>query len=127
MGKLNNRHKSFIDEYLLNGRNARQAYLKVYPDCNSEEGADASASKLLSNPKVLEYLKEEEEYLRSKSRMSKEDKLKIAEEIIEDREKERTIDRLKALEIHNRMLGHNDPDKIEHSGGTTFNVKIDEE
>lgn len=58
MAKLENeRHELFCLEYMRNGRNATKAYSKVYPDLKSES-VMPSASRLLSNVKVQERLKE---------------------------------------------------------------------
>ena len=53
---LNEKHKRFADEYLINGMNARHAYLSVYKSVKSEASADVNASKLLSNTKVKDYI-----------------------------------------------------------------------
>ena len=58
--KLNEKHKRFADEYLINGMNARHAYLAVYKSVKSEASADVNASKLLSNTKVKEYITEKQ-------------------------------------------------------------------
>ena len=110
MGELSKRHKAFVDEYLINGLNARQAYLKNYPDCKTDEGADASASTLLSNPKVLEYLKQEQDAIKRRARMSKDDKLGLLESIMAGENKNLTI---KAIEVHNKMTGDNEAEKID--------------
>ena len=124
---LTDKQRAFIDEYLVNGFNGTQAYLKVYPDSDLKS-AEASASRLLSNVKVEEALKEARKEIKEMSRMSKAEKLEIAEEIMTDKAGERTLDRLKAMEIHNKMTGDNEPDKVEHSGeGFNLNVIKPEE
>ncbi len=125
---LTDKQRAFVDEYLVNGFNATQAYLTVYTDCKSEDGARASSSKLLTNPNIQEYLEEARKEIKEMSRMSKAEKLEIAEEIMTDKAGERTLDRLKAMEIHNKMTGDNEPDKVEHSGeGFNLNVIKPEE
>lgn len=124
---LTDKQRAFIDEYLVNGFNALQAYKKAYPDA-SDESANASASRMLGNVNIQEALKEARKEIKEMSRMSKADKLEIAEEIMTDKEGERTLDRLKAMEIHNKMTGDNEPDKVEHSGeGFNLNVIKPEE
>lgn len=56
MDNLNERHKAFCDEYLVNGQNATKAYLAVYKSVKSERTAEAAASRLLSNVKVKDYI-----------------------------------------------------------------------
>ena len=51
MQKLNNRHIAFIDEYMVNGYNSVQAYLKVYPNA-SYDSANTLGPKLLGNVRV---------------------------------------------------------------------------
>ena len=116
---ISKRHKSFIDEYLINGLNGAQAYIKIYPDVE-EENARSSASRLLTNDNVIEYLEKEQAIINNRSRKSKDDKLRIAEEIM-DAKAERSTDRLKAIEVHNKMTGDNEPEKLNVTGDTTIN------
>lgn len=121
---LSDKQKAFVREYLIDHNGTQAAIRAGY----SPKTARQQAEQLLKDERIDALVKEGESELEERATLTKLDKLKIAEEIIVDREKERTTDRLKALEIHNKMLGHNDPDKIEHSGsGTIFNVKIDED
>jgi phage terminase small subunit len=109
---LTDKQRAFVDEYLVNGFNATQAYLKAYPD-SSEEAARSSASALLTNPNVKSIIEEEQKESRKRARMSKDDKLDLIEEILLEQE-ERTLDKLKAIEIHNKMTGDNEPEKHDH-------------
>jgi phage terminase small subunit len=52
--KLNSRHLAFIDEYIVNGLNGTQAYLKVYR-CKMQT-ALANSAKLLGNANIKEEL-----------------------------------------------------------------------
>lgn len=126
---LSDRHKAFIDEYLTNGMNARQAYLKVYPDCKTEEGADASASKILSNPKVKEYLKENQKKIQEEHGITREwIKDKLVTIIDDSMPMKYKRDALTALQMLAKMYGLNEPDKLEHSGsGINFNIVKDSE
>lgn len=58
MTSLSNQQKLFCQEYLKLGMNGTQAYLNVYKTCKKEETAMASASRLLRNVKVKEYIEE---------------------------------------------------------------------
>ena len=53
MRELTPKQKAFADEYIKNGGNATQAYISAG---YSEKGADRSASKLLRNTEVLDYI-----------------------------------------------------------------------
>lgn len=58
MTSLSNNQKLFCQKYLELGMNGTQAYLSVYKNCKKEETAMASASRLLRNDKVQEYIQE---------------------------------------------------------------------
>jgi len=59
----NTRHEAFVQAYLINGGNGRDAYKAAYPACKTDGAADVNASKLLRNAKVEARLAE----LQSKS------------------------------------------------------------
>ena len=50
---MNDKHKAFADEYLINGFNITQAYLTVYKSVTKEPVAAANGSRLLKNDKVV--------------------------------------------------------------------------
>lgn len=58
---LTPRQRAFADEYILNGGNGTQAYLKVYKNVKNVETAQANASRLLSNAMVSRYIREKTE------------------------------------------------------------------
>jgi len=116
----NLKHKQFCDQYLANGMNARLAYKSVYKSVKSEAGADASASKLLSNPKLQDYIKTQQEKSAIKLEITREDIVREYLELIESSKKEGidgkgTIkDRSnwgKALSQMSKLLGLDEPDK----------------
>lgn len=53
---MNLKQQRFCDEYLKDG-NGTRAYMTAYPD-SSEESARTSASDLLTNPNVKQYIEE---------------------------------------------------------------------
>lgn len=53
MANLTTRQKAFADEYIINGGNATQAAIKAG---YSKKTAEATASRLLRNVKVVEYI-----------------------------------------------------------------------
>lgn len=118
---MNVRHEKFIEEYLINGFNGRQAYIKVYG--TSDTIAEISASRLLRNVKVKEILQAKKKELSDKYMITK-------QEIIEDliRIKDLCKDEpksagqaIKALEVINKMLGLNEPDKVESTSRIIWN------
>lgn len=76
MTSLSNNQKLFCQEYLKLGMNGTQAYLNVYKTCKKEETAMASASRLLRNVKVKEYIEELQTKVEEKAIVSIEDIVK---------------------------------------------------
>lgn len=70
---LSNNQKLFCQEYLKLGMNGTQAYLNVYKNCKKEETAMASASRLLRNDKVKEYIQELQKKVEKKTTVTIED------------------------------------------------------
>lgn len=87
--ELNNQQKSFCEEYVKNGLNGTQAYLKAYNNDNlTEESARASASRLLTNVNVLSYIKELQDELRKANIMSAEERMEWLSGVVKDINKE---------------------------------------
>lgn len=74
--KLTKNQQLFCHEYLKMGMNGTQAYLNVYKTCKKEETAMASASRLLRNVKVKEYIEELQSKVEEKAIVSIEDIVK---------------------------------------------------
>lgn len=121
--ELTSRQIKFCEEYVKNGLNGTQAYMKAYKNCKKEETATASASRLLRNVKVLSYIEELQEELKDKAIMSAKERMVWLSEVVNDIQKEgvkvKTADRdfiigegnadlntkLKAIDIMNKMTG----------------------
>ena len=116
---MTDKQKLFCDEYLSNGMNATQAYLKVYKNVRSEDVAGAAAARLLGNVSVREYLdvalakihdektmdaKEVMERLTAIGREQTTDELLTMDGEIKE-VKSRTQDRIKALELIGKAYG----------------------
>jgi len=54
----NPQHEKFVQEYLKNGGNGREAYKASYPAVKKDETADSSAARLLRYARVRERMKE---------------------------------------------------------------------
>lgn len=52
---MTEKQKIFADEYLID-LNGTRAYRAAYPNCKKNSSADASARKLLENPRIKEYI-----------------------------------------------------------------------
>lgn len=139
MTKISERHRLFVEEYLNNGLNGTQAYLAVYKSVKNKKTAEVNASKLLSNTKVKALLEELQNKTIKKLEITREDILKRLDErsklmkelqilaskdtLTEDesakylRLKEiiKMSDANKSDEMISRMLGFNEPDKIDVS------------
>lgn len=116
---MTDKQKLFCDEYLSNGMNATQAYLKVYKNVRSEDVAGAAAARLLGNVSVREYLdvalakihdektmdaKEVMERLTAIGREETTDQLLTMDGDIKE-VKSKTQDRIKALELIGKAYG----------------------
>lgn len=62
-----------VEEYLKNGRNRAQAYLKVFPGTKNPDVAATLGYRLFSNEQVAAYLTQREEELRAKYRLTTDD------------------------------------------------------
>jgi phage terminase small subunit len=66
---------AFVEEYIANGRNAKQAYKKFHPKV-TERTAEVEGSKFLRKPEVAAYLQQRELELQDKSQLTTERVLK---------------------------------------------------
>lgn len=106
---LSAKHKAFCDEYLANGMNATQAYKSVYK--TNDKVSEASASRLLLNVKVKEYLQEERQKIAKQLNITKEELLLDLKEIVDRNKGIRDATAMKAIEIINKMSGFDAPIK----------------
>ena len=82
--KMNNKQITFCQEYVKNGLNGTQAYLKAYKTCKKEDTAKVNASRLLTNANIQNYIQE----LQEKIEKQIPDKEKIVNKNINTYEKE---------------------------------------
>ena len=115
--EISNKHKKFCKAYVLDW-NATRAYQEVYPD-SSYDSANANGSRLLVNDSIQAYIKEIQEDIAKLAGLSKLGVLNELKSIIEDKGTEAVAirDRIKALEVVNKMLSFNDPEKKDHTSG----------
>lgn len=132
---LTDKQKRFADEYLID-LNATAAYLRAGYKC-SEAAARSSASDLLTNPNIVEYIESKQKVIAEKIELSAEWVLQnlkyvaercMAPEPLSDKEGNIIEWRFdssganRAIEMIGKHLGMF-KDKIEHSGSIT--TKID--
>jgi phage terminase small subunit len=129
MIKLTNNEKLFIKEYLSNGFNQTQAYLKVFPKATYGTAATES-SKLLKKPHIKDAVEKEVTKVGERIDLRKEDLindlLKIKEMCISE-DKRSIHNAIKAVEVLNKMLGYNAPQKtdVNLSGDIDISKLID--
>ncbi len=128
MKGLTNQQRKFCEEYVNNGNNGTQAYLKSYKSCKKEETAMVNASRLLRNAKVNNYVTELRQKLQDKAIMTAEERMNWLTKVINGEIKEKTAvlktnyetgeeemiekdfpskldTKLKSLDILNKMTG----------------------
>ena len=144
MKELKLKHKLFANEYIANGQNATQAYLKAYPDV-TEETARVNGSKLLTNTNIRAYIDAELKKIEEKAILSRDEILRLLAEGARGKMKEQkpvfnpakgTIetvevdiapkDRMKALELAGKTMNLF-TDKLDLSGDIEIKVEIDED
>lgn len=118
--KLNDKQLEFCKHYALTG-NQVKSYLLAYPDAEYN-GAAASANKFLKNPKILEQIAKEKELTARQFNITKEELIADLIEIKEHQKNSNSHAALKAIEQIAKMLGLNEPDKVEHSGNQVVTV-----
>lgn len=112
----------FIEEYLID-LNGKQAAIRTG---YSPKTAEVQASRLLSNAKVSEEIAKRQAVTSAKSELTKEAKLDRLEQVIQKflLDGIGTANALRAIELHNKMLGHNEPIRLEHSGSIDYNLTL---
>jgi fumarate hydratase class II len=111
---MNLKHKAFADEYISNGFNGKDAYLKIYPKV-ADSTATVNASKLLNDTNIQGYILDIQAKLEKKSLITKEEIIKDLLEIKDLYKKEGKFSHnsIRAIENINRMLGYNEAEKID--------------
>ncbi len=108
MDGLTEKQKIFCIKYLEYNNATRAAKEAGY----SQKTAYSIGSENLNKPEIKEYIESKQGKWEELAEISPLRQLKLLIDIAYHKKKERTTDRLKALEIINKMLGFNDPDKL---------------
>lgn len=135
--------KAFCREYVINGNNGTQAYMKAVPGSN-EESARRMAYKWLTRVDVQEYIKELQDKLEEKAIMTAKERMKWLTEVINDIQREeanvkmpdggeikiglKNADlqtKMKAIDILNKMSGEYTT-KIEGNIGISYEEALKE-
>lgn len=120
MDEISQAQKNFVDYFIESG-NQTEAYKKAYPKCKNDNSAAASASKLLRNNKVKQYLDARMAAVDSDKIATAEDVLEYLTSVMRGEEKDQfgldasLSDRTKAAELLGKryMLFK---EQVEHSG-----------
>ena len=121
--KLNKKYIAVIDEYFINGLKQKEAYISVYKNVKGK-GADVNASKLFARPEVQAEVAKRQALTSAKFEVKKDDLIK---DLLYIKNKQIDIfpsNSIKAIEVISKMLGLNEPEKIEHSGDLNIGLKI---
>lgn len=90
---------------ILEGMSQADAYRSAYPKQRmSDKSVWESASKLMRNPKVISRVKELRDKLASESIMTAQERMEWLTRLVK-KEDEDTTDKLKAIDILNKMSG----------------------
>lgn len=100
MSKLNPKQQAFADEYIATGNVFQSAIKAGY----SDSYARTHAYKLLDNARISEYIKNAQEKAANEAIATVTERKLILTSIMQDEEK-RDGDRLKAIEVLNKMDG----------------------
>ncbi len=110
---LTDKQKRFCEEYVVDWNATRAAKAAGY----SENTADVIGSENLAKPYIAEYIEEIQKDLGKLAGISALGNLKTLKEIIEGNQDGEQIathrDRMKAVEIINKMMGRNAPEQQE--------------
>ena len=98
--KLNVRQKAFCEFYVASGNATESAIKAGY----REQTARVTASKILTKANIQEYVKELQEKAKTSRIMTAIERREFLTELIKNRN-EKAADRLKALDILNKMDG----------------------
>ena len=102
--EISQAQKNFVDYFIESG-NQTEAYKKAYPKCKNDNSAAASASKLLRNNKVKQYLDARMAAVDSDKIATAEDVLEYLTSVMRGEEKDQFVldaslsDRTKAAEL----------------------------
>lgn len=108
----------FSHEYVKHW-NQTDSYMVAYPK-STKKAATSSASELLTNPNILAYIEEIQKDMQKLSGLSMLSNLNHLKDILQPKRMEATKDQIKAIEVINKMLGLNSPEKseVDHKGVT---------
>jgi phage terminase small subunit len=116
--KLNKKQKRFCEEYIVD-LNGTQAYIRAG---YSKNGADVSASQLLGNPRVSEYIKEMNEKVSFRTGVTVEFVINGIKDIAVNGEME--ANKLKAFDLLGKYTGIYEKDNEQSKPDAVTEIKV---
>lgn len=108
---MTDKQRRFADEYLID-LNATRAYKAAYTSVKRDETAAAAASRLLSDVKVQDYVREHMQQRQERVQITQDEVVNALKDLAFSAEKEG--DRIRALELLGKHLGMFQPkDKLD--------------
>ena len=123
--KLTGKQKLFVKNYIANGLNATQAMIDAG---YSEKTARMQGSQNLTKLNIQEAIQKAQAKDSEKLNITRESLLadiQKAKDMALDEEQPQFQAYLKAIEMQAKMLGMNEPDKIDITGALTINTQVD--
>jgi len=117
--KLTDKQKAFCHEYVIDWNAARAARAAGY----SEKTATDIGCENLAKPYIADYIEHIQTDLQKLAGVSALSNIKTLLDIVNDPDGVMTKDRIKAIEVVNKMVGYNAPEKTE----ITLETLTDEE
>ena len=118
MDKLTDKQRLFCEKYILFSNATKAAKEAGY----SEESARQIGSENLSKPYIKDYIEEKQKKIEELAEISRLMQIKKLIDIAYHDKKETTSNKLKAIEIINKMLGYNEAEKLNLSGNLQQNI-----
>lgn len=112
---MNKNHIKFCQE-LASGKSQTDSYKSAFKSCKKDETARVNASRLLTKANVFDYYQSLLKQNAESSKVTRDEILSKYKEIYNSSPDGLIIknsDRLKALELTAKMLGFNEPDKLD--------------
>jgi len=117
MNDLKPEWRVFAEQYVIDW-NGTRSYQVAYPNADYDT-ARSNQSKLLAKTCITDYIEEIQKDLSKLAGVSALGNILELKKILqgEDSKDERTIDKIKAIEVINKMVGYNAPDKTDITSG----------
>ncbi len=95
-------------QYIMQGYSTADAYLKIKPHVKRQTARNGG-KRMLDDPDVQDYLARYQKQMADATQMTQEYLASKLMEVIEDNEAEQTRDRLEAIKLGAKIMGHEKP------------------